>query len=208
MSYELQYFRAAVIESSERKSDLFHNHQAESGVIYRYPLIQYKIINKRPAIICLEAATDDIHYLLQNKSFEFRIKDKKMTFQIEDMHMTYVQMQTWEKDFGYNLLHYIPFNQENYKVYKSLKSEIKRIQFLEERLNSHLIGIMKQLGVAAPVKFRSEINDILSTKYIEYKGQFHLTFNLNISCNLLIANYLGVGKGVTLGFGIIKSKND
>ncbi|MBK7522793.1 MAG: hypothetical protein IPI53_01070 [Saprospiraceae bacterium] len=39
---------------------------------------------------------------------------------------------------------------------------------------------------------------------MEYKGVFHLTFSLNFTCNLSIPNYVGLGKGVSVGFGIVK----
>ena len=49
-SYEIPKFRAAVIEKTKRQSDLFHNHTEDAGVIYRYPLIQYKIKDKNLAL--------------------------------------------------------------------------------------------------------------------------------------------------------------
>jgi hypothetical protein len=205
MAYEIPQFRAAIIEASNRKSSLFHNHSKENGFIYRYPLIQYKVIHKRPAIVCLNAATDDIHYLLDKKEFNFRIKNRMMSFSIQDIHMTYINMQTWDKAFNYNILHYIPFNQERYKEYREIESEVERATYLEKQLYSHMVGILKQLGIAEPIELKCIINNILSSKYIEFKGQFHLTFNLNITTNLLLPNYIGVGKGVTVGFGIIKS---
>jgi hypothetical protein len=208
MAYEIPYFRAAVIEASERKSSLFHNHDGKDKVIYRYPLIQYKILQKRPAIICLESATDDIHHLLQNQKFEFRIKSKKVNFSIEDIHMTFVNMQTWDKAFRYNLLHYIPFNQEFYERYKKMDGVVEEMRFLQEKLYSHIVGIMKQLNINEPIPLNVVINKILSTKYIEYKGQFHLTFNLEFTSNILMADNMGIGKGVSVGFGILKNQGN
>jgi hypothetical protein len=40
---DIPLFRAAVIEKTERVASLFHNHKDDQQVIYRYPLIQYKV---------------------------------------------------------------------------------------------------------------------------------------------------------------------
>jgi hypothetical protein len=208
MAYEIPYFRAAVIEASDRKSTLFHNHDGNNGFIYRYPVLQYKIINKKPSIVCLREATDDIHFLLKNKEFHFDIKGRMMKFEIEDMHMTFVNMQTWDKMFYYNLHNYIPLNQDSYKEYQGYDSELERIKYLEQKLHGHTLSMMKELQVDEPVELKTSIQKINSTKYIEYKGQFHLTFSMNIKSNLLIPNYIGLGKGVTTGFGIIKQLSD
>lgn len=70
-SYEIPYFRAAVIEKTKRESTLFHNHVDNDSFIYRYPLIQYKVKDRKPCLVCLNEATDDIHYLLREKNFDF-----------------------------------------------------------------------------------------------------------------------------------------
>ena len=44
-------------------------------------------------------------------------------------------------------------------------------------------------------------------KHIEYKNIFHLTFSMNFTCNLSIPNYVGLGKGVSVRFGIVKQLN-
>ncbi len=65
--YDIPKFRAAVIEKTERIASLFHNHKNDQEVIYRYPLIQYKVTHRKASIICLDAGTDDIHHLLQHR---------------------------------------------------------------------------------------------------------------------------------------------
>jgi hypothetical protein len=90
-SNEIRFFRSAVIEKTERKSDLFHNHKGvEKKVIYRYPLIQYKLLEGDHAgIVCLEEGTDDIHQLFQAKNLDLRIGRKQQTFKVMDMQLRY-----------------------------------------------------------------------------------------------------------------------
>jgi hypothetical protein len=74
-SYDIPKLRAAIIEKTKRESDLFHNHLEDGKSIYRYPLIQYKIKDRKPCLICLAEATDDIHFFLKHRDFSFNINN-------------------------------------------------------------------------------------------------------------------------------------
>ncbi len=100
-SYDIPKFRAAVIEKTKRESTLFHNHIDDNAFIYRYPLIQYKATDKKASMVCLAEATEDIHYLLKQKKFDFRIGQQVHDFEIDDVRLKYEHIQTWDEDFRY-----------------------------------------------------------------------------------------------------------
>lgn len=206
-SYEIPYFRAAVIEKSKRESSLFHNHIDDEKVIYRYPLIQYKIKDRKPSLICLAEATEDIHYLLKQKDFRFRIGKETIDFEIEDVRLKYEQIQTWDVMFTYNIHNWMALNQDNYSLYKVLTRLSDKIAFLEEMLEKHIRIFMESLGAEENQPLQIVITELKGEKHIEYKGIFHLTFSLNFTCNLSIPDYVGIGKGVSVGFGIVKRIN-
>lgn len=203
-AYDIPKLRAAIIEKTKRESDLFHNHSGDEKFLYRYPLIQYKIKNKKPCLICLKEATDDIHYLLREKDFKFNISGKLYDFEIEDVRLKYVNIQTWDTDFKYSLLHYIALNQENFTEYKKLESLIERISFLERLLHIHLQLFANELNAHLPIPLTAHILNIQEEKYIEFKEVFHLTFTLQFKTNLYIPDFVGIGKGVSVGFGIVR----
>jgi len=207
-SWDIPKLRAAIIEKTKRESDLFHNHFDDEKYIYRYPLIQYKIKDKKPCLICLKEATEDIHYLLKERDFTFNINGKKYEFEIEDVRLRYVNIQTWDREFRYNVHNYIALNQENYKQYKTIDSLAERVEFLEEKLYNHIKTFAVEMDAHMPVELKSRIIEIKNEKYIEYKGVFHLTFSLNFKSNLYIPNYVGIGKGTSIGFGIVKMLGD
>lgn len=207
-SYDIPKLRASIIEKTKRESNLFHNHIDDNKYIYRYPLIQYKIQNKKPCLICLKEATEDIHYLLKERDFNFNINGKKYNFEIDDVRLRYVNIQTWDKEFRYNIHNYIALNQENYERYKQIDSLAEKIIFLEEKLYNHIKTFAKEMDAYMPVDLSAKILEIKNEKYIEYKGVFHLTFSLNFKSNLYIPNYVGIGKGTSIGFGIVKMLGD
>lgn len=207
-SYDIPKFRAAVIEKSKRESDLFHNHIDDTRVIYRYPLIQYKVTDKKASLVCLNEATEDIHYLLRQRSFDFRIGKEMLKYEIDDVRLKYEKVQTWDDDFRYNILNWMALNQENYTAYQEFRSLADKIGFLESLLEKHIRIFMEAMNAHEPVPLRVNIEEMKGDKYIEYKDIFHLTFSLNFSTNLHIPNFVGIGKGVSVGFGNIKKLSE
>lgn len=203
-SYDIPKLRAAIIEKTKRESSLFHNHIDDKQYIYRYPLIQYKIKDRKPCLICLADATDDIHYLLRQKDFAFNINGKPFRFEIEDLNLRYHKLQTWDTMFTYSILHYMALNQDNFQLYKQCQGLVQKITFLEELLKKHIEIFATEFETHFPMPLDVRIIDITDEKFIEYKGVFHLTFNLIFKTNLDIPPFIGIGKGVSIGFGIVR----
>lgn len=207
-AYDIPKFRAAVIEKTKRESTLFHNHIDDNSFIYRYPLIQYKVTDKKASMICLAEATEDIHYLLKQRKFDFRIGKETLDYEIDDVRLKYERIQTWDTTFKYNILNWMALNQENHREYQNLGTLIERMQFLEQLLEKHIRIFMDAMGSEETLPLKVHLQEIKGEKHIEYKNVFHLTFSLNFTTNLSIPNYIGIGKGVSVGFGIVKQLSD
>jgi hypothetical protein len=61
---ELPLFRGAIIAAISTGNILFHNHNEGSTLRYAYPLIQYKRIGGKAAIVCIEEGVEAIGELL------------------------------------------------------------------------------------------------------------------------------------------------
>ena len=75
---DIPKYRGAVIIHIEDKDIyyLFHNH-IHNGFRYRYPLIQYKVIRKKAALLCINEGTEQIHAYFNNPDYELSIGNKK-----------------------------------------------------------------------------------------------------------------------------------
>jgi hypothetical protein len=204
MPWELPLFRGAVIEATGRQSSLFHNHGPDDTFLYRYPKIQYKITERKATIICLDDGTDDIHYLLQNRSLDLRIGERQELFEIEDIHIQYPQLQTWQANFQYALKNWQGLNQENYQKYQALEGEVERLQFLEKMLLGNLLAIARDFDLDSEIPIQLQITRMKEEKWLGYKGRKVLCFTLNFKTNLSLPDYVGLGKGVSVGFGSVK----
>ena len=69
---EIPLFRGAVIEAVKDSDNiLFHNHLGD-GFRYAYPLIQYKRLQKRATIVCINEGTNSIGDFFSVCNFKFR----------------------------------------------------------------------------------------------------------------------------------------
>ena len=59
--YEIPALRGAIAEKVGRENVIFHNHLRNDAYLYRYPLVQYKQIGGRPALVCIDYGVDEIH---------------------------------------------------------------------------------------------------------------------------------------------------
>lgn len=202
--YEAPYFRAAVVEMTKRQSVLFHNHYENGGFRYDYPLIQYKVSDRKATIICLNDGTDDIHYLLQNRELRLQIGNRPGTFEIEDVHLKYFNVQTWQGHFHYSLRHWMALNQENFRQYQQIDSEVERLQFLEKLLTGQILAFAEGVGWRAERPIEVSITKLKGEKYMKYKDIHHLCFTLNFRTNVSLPDYIGIGKAVSVGYGMVK----
>ena len=204
---EIPRFRAAVIEKTQRESSLFHNHKSDTEFLYRYPLIQYKVTHKKASIVCLNQGADDIHFLLQKRNMDLRIGERTMPFEIEDINMHYHQVQTWDQQFDYSLLNWLPLNQKNHNIYNTLDKEADKISMLNKILTGNLLSMAKGIDWFVEDKLMVEITKIKQIKELERKRKKLLGFSVNFKSNVSLPDYVGVGKGSSVGFGVVKGIN-
>ena len=183
-------------------NDLMHNHNEEK-FIYRYPRVQYKVIDNKPVLIGIEEAVDLISKIgiiedeINIEGIKFDVSTKNIVK--EDLNIEVLNDYV-EYDF---LTPWIAINQKNISKYKN-SNKFEREEILEKILIGNILSMSKSLGVFIDKKIYCKVNleeikvDLKNIKYIAFKGSFSVNINL--------VNYLGVGKAVSKGFGTIKRK--
>ena len=203
--YDIPFFRSAVIEKTDRVASLFHNHKDDTAVIYRYPLIQYKVTYKKASIICLDQGADDIHHLLQHREMDLRIGKTTQTFEVENIDLHYHQVQIWDTMFNYSLLNWMALNQKHHARFKELEGdEEAQVGLLESVLKGNILSFAKGIDWYVEDEIKVKIQKIKSLKLLPFKGRKVLTFCVNFKTNVSLPDYVGLGKGTSVGFGVVK----
>ena len=205
-SQEIPLFRGAIIAGSGACSDLFHNHQ-EEGFNYRYPLIQYKRIGGRAAIVCLGQGVEDIGAFFRNSTFQLQLGDRPPeVFEIESVTPQRTLVQVWDDTFHYYLNGWLPFNRENHQKYMEMEGMVERTQLLEEILTGNILTVCKGLDFTVPDRISCKMLQVEEPQVVRYKQLPYLSLNCQFKSNITLPNYIGLGKGASMGHGVIFSK--
>ena len=205
---ELPLFRGAVLNSIEHSDVLFHNHQEEGGLRYSYPLIQYKRINQRAAIVCLEEGTDVIGQFFSACNFDVCLGDRQLTLEVESVKAEQHLVQIWDGEFAYHIRRWLPLNQDNYETYCQEESLAERCALLERLLTANILSFAKGVGMHFDEQVVAKITQLDEPRTQYYKGVRLLSFDAEFKTNVSLPDYIGLGKGVSLGMGTITNMNN
>lgn len=206
-SYEIPAFRGAVAKKAGNKSILFHNHD-KNGYNYGYPLIQYKTLRQHPFLLCINEGVDEIHHFFQAKEWDIYLSGRRLDMSIEHMNLNTFTMQVWDKQWHYSIHNWIALNQKNVGVYNGKSTEQDKIEYLEKILTGNILSFAKGIDWTVDKQINIQIHKIRNVSTVNLKGNNLLGFNLDFSSNVFLPNYIGLGKGVSHGYGIITMKKN
>lgn len=207
-SWEASAFRGAVIEKVGRENLLFHQHLGENQFLYRYPMIQYKSIHKQPAIFCIGDGVDEIHKLFNKSNWIIQLKDKKVDLTIDDLRLNSFNLNVWDKSFNFTLNRWLALNEINFAKYKAISDEFEKIEFLEKILIGNILSFAKGIDWQIEKEVKARIIKIVKTRNLKYKDTHLMSFDVDFTSNVFLPNYIGLGKGVSHGYGVVKMKRD
>ena len=201
---EVPLFRGAVIKSlGDKASMLFHNHTGDNTFRYSYPLIQYKRLNGRAAIVCVEEAVDLIGQFLTDTNEKLTIGEREVEWHASKILPARLLVQTWENKFNYHISRWLPLNSANYQLYQNTEGVIEKTTILENILKGNLLSMLKGLDIHIEKEILVKITQISDSYLIYNKGIGMMAFNADFNCNLSIPNNIGIGKNASIGCGIM-----
>lgn len=182
------------------ENNLLHNH-VEDKFLYRYPLVQYKVLSQVPIIVGINEGADIVANIgimddelvlggTEYNTFQKEIIKSKFDFGCTGDYIDYKFDTPW-----------IALNQKNSEIYNS-SNKIEQEEILKKILIGNIMSISKGLGYTVDKKVNCWIN--LREKEIMLKGIRHIGFLGEFKVNFRIPDYLGIGKSVSRGFGTVK----
>ena len=140
---EVPLFRGAVLNSLGEKANLlFHNHLNDDKFRYSYPLIQYKRLGGKAAIVCVEKGADLIGQFLTETSDTLKIGNREIEWSTRRIQPARLLIQTWEDTFKYHISRWLPLNSKNYQLYQNTEGLVEKIALLENILKGNLLSML------------------------------------------------------------------
>ncbi|MBR1463525.1 MAG: hypothetical protein IJ604_09170 [Prevotella sp.] len=202
--HEVPLFRGAVINSlGEHPNLYYHNHLDNDKFRYAYPLIQYKRLGGKAAIVCIEDGVDKIGQFLTEANGTLNIGNRQIAYNTNKIKPARILVQTWEDTFSYHISRWLPLNSKNYQLYQNLDGAVERVSFLENVLKGNLLSMLKGLNIHLDKEIILKITEVSEPYLLYNKGVKMMAFNTDFKCNLSIPNNIGIGKNASIGCGIV-----
>ncbi len=207
--HEVPLWRGAVIARMQGAADvLFHNHTGDTTYRYSYPLIQYKRLGRKAAIVSIDEGADTIGQLFASMdSNVFQLGDRIVRLNVESVTPSRIVMQTWDDTFTYSVRRWLPLNSRNYRDWQQARDAGERLALLERVLRGNLLSMCKGLGIHIEDEVVATITSMAPPRTVRNKGTRLMAFDIEFESNLSIPDAVGLGKNASLGYGTVFACN-
>jgi hypothetical protein len=203
--WELPAFRGAVSHKAGLEHEHFHNHNNDTGGFhYRFPLIQYKQDHGKPLLVCLNEGIEGLHHFFSQPDWTLSLNGRAAPVRIAGLDVKQYTLGVWDRTFRYHIRQWIALNEDNYGTYIRLNSLLERIALLQQILRNQLVGFLHEFGVETERRLEVYVQNLKDERWIEYKRVKMKAFSLEFTANVALPDYLGVGKGCSVGWGVVK----
>ncbi|MEZ4919759.1 MAG: CRISPR-associated endonuclease Cas6 [Saprospiraceae bacterium] len=215
--WELPRFRGAMATKVGFEHEWFHNHNNETGGLHhRYPLIQYKVQPHdggfRPMLLCIEEGIEEAHHFFSKPDWDLEMRRgsggetayQSLPMRIAQLNVQQYTLGCWEEPFLYRIHNWQALNTDHYLAFRKLEGLAERYAYLEQIAANHILSFARGVNWTIPQHFDVKITKILSEKYVKYKGVHVLTFSLEFKTALSLPEWISLGKGGSVGYGVLR----
>lgn len=202
---EIPLFRGAVNHSLENKSVLFHNHEGDK-FRYSYPLIQYKRIRGKAAILCIGKGTESVQELFSSGQFLYQIGEKNTEMKIESIYAHQEYIKYTDNMLHYKLKNWLPLNSKNYQQFIDANSLVNKVEILERVLIGNILSFLKGVDIHLEEQLKLSITNISNQHLTTYKKVKLMAFDIEFNANITLPPHFGIGKNASIGYGVLSKR--
>lgn len=191
--------------------DLLHNHAADGRSQYRYPLVQYKVLQGVPHIVGLGAGVQ----LLEKVFLELKALDINGQL-YENLHKELICHEVEFGDAQESILYqfmtpWLALNQENYQKFRRYGLDLSKasvvqhevqLDMLQSILINNIIAVAKSLKYTIQQRHKPQI--VVEPCEVQFKNQPMVAFKGFFKINFHLPDLIGLGKSPARGFGTVQ----
>lgn len=193
----------AYIAGLHPECTMLHNHNPDGSTIYKYPVVQYKVINEVPFVIGLNEGCESLEKFIFDIE-KIKIEKDELFINEKRIIRKYQNFGCCDDIYTYNFINpWFALNSENYKKYLC-SNDIEKMKILDKIIIGNIISISKNFGYVVSKEIVCRANVI--PLEIRIKDKVMLGFKGEFVTNFWLPDYIGIGKMVSRGFGTILKK--
>jgi hypothetical protein len=186
----------------QEHSPLLHNHYETGELRYKYPLVQYKVLDEIPTLVALDEGAKLLTSLFM-KIRELNIDGQK--YEIFSKNIESRQVETGFADelheYRFKTL-WMALNQENFKRFLK-ESEAGKQKMLDRTLIGNILSFFKGIDLRLENEQRLMAKVKVHEKSTRFKDREMIAFEGRFVVNAILPACIGLGKAVSRGFGTI-----
>ncbi|WP_080053900.1 CRISPR-associated endonuclease Cas6 [Spirosoma aerolatum] len=192
-------------------SPLLHNHlqtddESATDAIrfrYAYPLVQYKVLRHIPTLVGFGEGAKLLAQLFLQVS-TLSINGKLIPVHTRHIRCEQVPIGMADELLEYNFVTlWMALNQANYRDYRRY-SDAGRAAQLKRVFTSQILATFRTFGLWLSLHERLRVHLSLDERATQFKNQRMVAFSGRFLANVVLPNGLGLGKGVSRGFGSVE----
>lgn len=189
----------------KERSPLLHNHLADGHTVYRYPLVQYKIIDQVPILLGLREGG---HLLAE---LFLKMQEVKLDQQVYPLYAK--NITTCQSPVGvapHTLFEYsfktlwMCLNDRNYARYMQA-SPTEQATLLQKIWIGNVLSFFKGVDHQESQQILARLHT--NSQTTQFKNQTMLAFSGKVVSNVALPAYVGLGKSVARGYGAMAPAN-
>lgn len=185
---------------------LLHHHHSDGSLLYKYPRVQFKILQKTALLLGIAEGSELLsklwlkvdHTTIGNENLP--VIESKIIKRIEYLG------ETKEPVHYCFLTPWMALNQKNEHRYVTEKMQQKRFALLEKILVGNCLSLSKSLGYTINLRLNADCSGLQEVR-CSLKGVPMRGFVGSFKINFLLPNKIGLGKSVSRGFGTLERMN-
>lgn len=179
---------------------LLHQHVTDK-LIYRYPLIQYKMLREGPLILGINEGAEVLKEIY-DKFDEIKLGESTYTVMERGVILRCEEFGCSSEIQSYRFATpWLALNQKNYDKYRKASREERR-DLLRRILVGNLLSASKGLGYVAKEHIRLEVGGT-TEEICQLKDEKVTGIRGEFTTNFEIPELMGLGKSVSRGFGAV-----
>lgn len=199
--YDLPKLRGYFSQKFPEYSEL-HNHLPGGKFSYKFPQVQYRIIDKHPALIGFSTGIEVLKKIFFELD-EMIIDNRKYSINEKEIYLKEYDFGVAEEFINYKFISpWMALKEENYQKYKTL-NQIEQQNFLKHILRENLKTLSKGFDYTIPDIEKIKVEGFFKPRSVNFKNVKMLCFTGEFMVNFYIPVFLGIGKQSARGFGVV-----